>query len=68
VDRATRDLARFERIHQIGLLTKEFTIDSGELSPSLKIKRHVVERRYRDLIEEIYQRRPQTQGSEVLRG
>lgn len=55
-DEATALLPPYERIHQIGLLPKEFTLETGELSPSLKIKRAAVEERYRDLIEEIYQR------------
>ena len=46
-----------ERVRQIAVLPREFTIESGELSPSLKIRRRVVEERYRDLIEEMYQRR-----------
>jgi long-chain acyl-CoA synthetase len=56
VDVAMARLPQYEKIHQIGLLPREFTIEAGELSPTQKVKRHVVEVRYRDLIEEIYQR------------
>jgi long-chain acyl-CoA synthetase len=56
VDTATQWLPSHERIHQIGLLAREFTIESGELSPTHKVKRHVVEERYRDVIEGIYNR------------
>jgi long-chain acyl-CoA synthetase len=64
VDEATRWLPPHERIRQIALLPKEFTIASGELSATLKIKRSVVEERYRDLIEEIYLRQaPQPQSA-----
>ncbi|HUI43004.1 MAG TPA: long-chain fatty acid--CoA ligase [Terriglobia bacterium] len=53
-----------ERVRQIALLTHEFTIASGELSPTQKIRRRVVEERYRDTIEEIYQRHaPQPHGA-----
>ncbi len=45
-----------ERVRQIALLPREFSVASGELSPSQKIRRRVVEERYRDVIEEIYQR------------
>lgn len=62
VDEACAPLARYERIHQIALLAREFSVDSGELSPSLKVRRFVVESRYHDLIEEIY-RRPAPQQS-----
>jgi len=58
VDEACRHLAPYERIRQIVLLSGEFTIASGELSATLKVRRPVVEERYRDLIEEMFARRP----------
>jgi long-chain acyl-CoA synthetase len=58
VDQACQNLPPHERIRQIVLLAKEFTIASGELSATLKVKRPVVEERYRDLIEEMFSRRP----------
>jgi len=57
VDEAQRWLPPFERIRQITLLPRELTIDEGELSVTLKIKRRVVEEKYRDLIEEMFSRR-----------
>ena len=59
VDQLVRWLPPHERIRQIGILPHEFTMDVGEVSASLKIKRHVVEEHYRDLIEEIYRRQPE---------
>jgi long-chain acyl-CoA synthetase len=56
VDEACQNLAPFERIRQIALLSREFSVDSGELSPTLKVRRFVVEERYREVIEEIYSR------------
>lgn len=56
VEQQCRWLARHEKIKQIALLPHEFSIASGELSPTQKIKRAVVEHRYRDVIEEIYRR------------
>lgn len=56
VDELCAWLPRHEKIKQIGLLPAEFTIASGELSPTHKVKRAVVERRYREAIEEIYRR------------
>jgi len=58
VDEACKHLPPHERIRQIVLLPKELTIASGELSATLKVKRTVVEERYRDLIEEMFSRRP----------
>ncbi len=64
VDEATRWLPPHEWIRQIVLLPNEFTIASGELSATLKIKRRVVEERYRDQIEEMFLRRaPELQPS-----
>ncbi|MGH9405233.1 MAG: AMP-dependent synthetase/ligase [Terriglobia bacterium] len=56
VDAVCQPLANYEQIHQIALLPREFTIEAGELSPTLKIRRYVVEERYRDVIDEIYRR------------
>jgi long-chain acyl-CoA synthetase len=47
-------LAQFERIKRFALVPREFTIERGELTPTLKIKRRVVEQTCRMLIEEIY--------------
>lgn len=57
VDALMATLPPHERVRQIALLASEFTIASGELSPTQKVRRKVVEDRYRDLIEEIYHRR-----------
>jgi len=54
VDALNRDLSQFERIKRIALLPVEFTVESGELTPSLKVKRKVVEQRWHDQIEALY--------------
>jgi long-chain acyl-CoA synthetase len=54
LDNLSKDLAPFERVKKIALLDKEFTVDSGELTPSLKVKRNVVEKKYKDLIDSLY--------------
>jgi long-chain acyl-CoA synthetase len=50
-----RDLASFEMPKKIALLAEDFTIESGELTPTLKVKRSVVEEKYREKIEELYE-------------
>jgi len=50
----TADLASFEQVRRVGLLPRDLTIDDGELSPTLKVKRRVVEQRYADLIDAAY--------------
>jgi long-chain acyl-CoA synthetase len=49
-----RDLAKFETPKKVVLLENDFTIESGELTPTLKVKRRVVEKRYKDLIDAAY--------------
>jgi long-chain acyl-CoA synthetase len=54
IDRLSKDLASFERVKKIALVPHEFTIESGEMTPSLKIKRGVVEKKYKQLIDSLY--------------
>jgi long-chain acyl-CoA synthetase len=50
--RATADLATFEQIRWVGVLPRDLTVDAGELTPTLKVKRRVVEERYASLVPE----------------
>lgn len=52
----TDHLADFEKVKDFRLLPQEFTIDSGELTPTLKVKRRVVVERYGALINDMYGR------------
>ncbi|MEU6166569.1 AMP-dependent synthetase/ligase [Streptomyces tanashiensis] len=54
VDRLNEGLQRWQTIKKFRLLPRDLDIEHGELTPSLKLKRPVVEREYRDLIEEMY--------------
>jgi long-chain acyl-CoA synthetase len=49
-----RGFARYETPKKVAVIPDELTIDDGSLTPTLKIKRRVVEERYRDLIESLY--------------
>jgi long-chain acyl-CoA synthetase len=51
----TQDLAQFEKIKRIALLDHELTVESGELTPTLKVKRRVVDEKYRDVVDRIYE-------------
>jgi long-chain acyl-CoA synthetase len=55
IQKRTVDFAPFEQIKKFILLPKEFTIESGDLTPSLKIKRKVVEQKYAGQIEKLYE-------------
>jgi long-chain acyl-CoA synthetase len=54
LDQFQKKLANFERVRKFAILDKPLTIEGGELTPSLKVKRKVVEERYKGLIEDMY--------------
>jgi long-chain acyl-CoA synthetase len=54
IDKATPGLAPYERIKKIALLDREFEIEKDEITPSLKVKRNIIESRYKALIETLY--------------
>jgi long-chain acyl-CoA synthetase len=54
VAKQTRELATFEQIRRVIVVPHEFSVESGELSPSMKIKRRVVEERYAADIDRAY--------------
>lgn len=49
-----QDLAQFERPKRIAVIAEELTVDSGLLTPTLKVKRRLVESRFRSIIESLY--------------
>ena len=51
----TPNLAQYERVKKIALLENEFTIESGEMTPTLKVKRRVIDEKYHDVINRIYE-------------
>jgi len=50
----TAHLADYERVRRVALLPEEFSIDSGEMTPTLKVKRNVIDARYGKVIDELY--------------
>jgi long-chain acyl-CoA synthetase len=50
----TRPLHDYERVRRVALLPDEFSIDGGELTPTLKVKRRVIDEKYGAIIEELY--------------
>ena len=49
----TRELNDYERVKKVYLLPREFSIDKGEMTPTLKIKRGVIDEKYEEAIDEI---------------
>ena len=54
LDRLNGSLAQFERVKRFALLPTEFTMERGELTPTMKVRRQVVEQRWRSVIDTIY--------------
>ncbi len=49
-----KDLAKYEQVRRFKLLPNPFTIESGDLTPTLKVKRKIVEQKYVEVIESMY--------------
>ncbi len=49
-----KDLAKYEQVRRFKLLPSPFTVENGDLTPTLKVKRRVVEQKYSELIESMY--------------
>jgi len=54
IDDKNKNFGQWETIKKFELMPKEWTIESGELTPTTKVKRKVVNEKYKDLIEHIY--------------
>jgi long-chain acyl-CoA synthetase len=54
VEEVNQNLARFEKLKRVLLVPDEFTADNGALTPTLKLRRRVIEERYRRQIDELY--------------
>jgi long-chain acyl-CoA synthetase len=54
IDAMTGSLAHFEKVKEFALLEHEMTVENGELTATLKVKRRVVDERYKDVIDRIY--------------
>jgi long-chain acyl-CoA synthetase len=54
VDEVTRDLSPHEKIKKVALLDHEFSVESGELTPTLKVRRKFVEDKHRAVIDALY--------------
>jgi long-chain acyl-CoA synthetase len=55
IDRITPNLASYEKIKKVILLGRDFEIEKGEMTPSLKVKRNIVEEKYTSEINSLYQ-------------
>ncbi|HEV2721709.1 MAG TPA: long-chain fatty acid--CoA ligase [Thermoanaerobaculia bacterium] len=54
LDRFNANLDRQEKIRRFALLPRDFTIDDDEITPSLKVKRRNIDKKYKDVIDQLY--------------
>ncbi|MFM9904457.1 MAG: AMP-dependent synthetase/ligase [Pyrinomonadaceae bacterium] len=54
IEKMTPTLSKFEKVKRFALLDHELTVENGELTPTLKVKRRIVNEKYRDVIDMIY--------------
>jgi long-chain acyl-CoA synthetase len=54
VDRVNKDLSVVEKVRQFEFANEPFAIENGEMTPSMKIRRHVIRDRYQDRIDGMY--------------
>ena len=55
IDKYCEGLARFETVKKVVLIENELTVDGGELTPTLKVKRRVIDEKYEKVIDKIYE-------------
>ena len=54
IEKVTAHLAPFERVKKIALLDRDFEVETGEITPTLKVRRAIVEAKYKDIIDALY--------------
>ncbi|WP_421773694.1 AMP-dependent synthetase/ligase [Gracilimonas sp.] len=54
IDKVNEELSKWEQVKKFKLLKDQFTIDDGEITPTLKIKRNVINKKYKEQIDSIY--------------
>jgi long-chain acyl-CoA synthetase len=54
IERYTGDLAEFEKVKKIAFVGEQFTVGGGELTPTLKVRRSTIEKKYKAEIDQLY--------------
>ena len=55
IDAKTQSLGQVEKIKKFVLLPEELTQETGEMTPTLKLKRKFIDQKYKDLIDKLYE-------------
>jgi len=62
IDEVNKEFARFEQVKKFALMGHEFTVETGELTPTQKFKRRVIEEKYKDIIDSFYKEGEEKSG------
>ena len=54
VTRANKHLSAIERVRKFHVMSQPFSIDNGLMTPTLKLRRHLIVRTYRELLDSLY--------------
>ena len=54
IKRVNQDLSNIEKVRKFAIATAEFTTDNAQLTPSMKVRRHVVRQDYGTVLEALY--------------
>jgi len=54
IDRFNQNLDRQEKIRRFALLPRDFTIDDDEITPSMKVKRKMIDKKYKEIIDQLF--------------
>lgn len=55
IERCNQKLARYETVKKVGIIRNEFSKETGELTATLKVKRKVVQEKYKPIIDSLYE-------------
>jgi long-chain acyl-CoA synthetase len=62
IKKISNELAKFERIKNFKIKRNPFSIDEGEITPTMKVKRRIVEKKYAEVINEMYEEGIETES------
>jgi long-chain acyl-CoA synthetase len=54
VENANKQLSAIEKVRKFALATQQFTVENGQMTPTLKVRRHAILREYRDILDALY--------------
>lgn len=54
VQNVNKNFSRVEQIKKFKILPRDFSVEEGEITPTLKVRRHIVEKKFKDVIESMY--------------